>query len=333
MAVKDKLISNEALKPVYDNLNGKVGDLKSAVELDSLISISYSNDGTGFINQNTGEVGPTSAYYHTDYVDLTGYTSITYKRVGITTSSSAAVAGGMAFYNADKSYNSGIQAVRSQSALGYYGDYTIDIPDGAQFARFSVLPDTYGAFELSGVSKLSDEINKINTTLSTLVNKTEFGVLRFYSESTATGQSTIIYFNGGNAISENIIVNRVHAEIVHPSGAVSDDTRGVGINLFGLGKDGSAISMLANRSIFPQNHSSAHKMMLVFDLFTLPYKIVGRVDYYVDDVYSRSYDVNLTSNSELAGIYSIGGYFNTGDSTSKTYVRSGVLYQNGSVIA
>lgn len=154
----------------YTTLSGDVTELKSA--FDSTICmenapIPFALDGTGFINQKTGDVGATTSYYHTDYIDISDFTKLSYKRVGVTQSSSSVVVGGMAFYSAKsvESYVSGVQAMRDQSALGYVtGLYTVAVPSTAKYVRFSVLPSgTYGDFAVYGESKLLANTKNLRT--------------------------------------------------------------------------------------------------------------------------------------------------------------------------
>lgn len=148
-----------------------VGDLKSALDstisMESSAPIPFELDGEGYINQNTGDVGATSSYYHTDYIPVSEFSKLAYKRVGVTQSSSAVAVGGMAFYS-DKSvasYVSGVRALRSQSALGYVSElYTVAVPETAKYVRFSVLPSgTYGDFAVYGESKLLANTKNLRT--------------------------------------------------------------------------------------------------------------------------------------------------------------------------
>lgn len=129
--------------------------------------IPFELDGTGYINQNTGDVGATSNYYHTDYIPVSDFSKLAYKRVGVTQSSSTVAVGGMAFYSEQsvESYVSGVQALRSQSALGYVSElYTVAVPATAKYVRFSVLPSgTYGDFAVYGESKLLANTKNLRT--------------------------------------------------------------------------------------------------------------------------------------------------------------------------
>lgn len=105
----------------------------------------------GSIIASDGSVASSSAYYPTDFINISGFYAIAYKRIGSTGSDLVA---GMAFYDADKNYVSGKIGARSQSAAGYLRNLAVAVvPDNAKYARFTTYAnvETRGTFELYGI--------------------------------------------------------------------------------------------------------------------------------------------------------------------------------------
>lgn len=109
-------------------------------------------------SDGTATSGSTTYYNYTDYVDVSKFSKLTYRRI---TSTVATPQMGMAFYDKDKQFISGQRAVPNQEALGYV-ETVIAVPDGAVYARFTTLRDTasYGYLVITGVSKLYDLIGR-----------------------------------------------------------------------------------------------------------------------------------------------------------------------------
>ena len=153
-----------------EQLNERLSDVQGATEL---AKIYFPIDGNGFINPFTGEIVSTVNYKHTDYIKLTSFVSISYKRIGVTQGSTSTTDGGIAFYDESKNYLSGIRAELGQAARGYVeGLYSVQVPNNAVYARFSVLPETYGDFELYGKAKLINEIDVIKTSIASNIERT-----------------------------------------------------------------------------------------------------------------------------------------------------------------
>lgn len=119
-------------------------------------TVSFTQGGSGNIIYNTGATFALgSNYYYTDYITVSSYKRMQYKRVG--TSSTGVVTAGMAFYDTNKTYISGDPILINQSAFGYaYGLATVVVPEDAVYARFSYLRDTatYGNFEVYGIPEV-----------------------------------------------------------------------------------------------------------------------------------------------------------------------------------
>lgn len=138
-------------------------------------AIPWSIDGTGYVKYADGTTASSSVQSHTDYVDISNYSEIKYKRVWNDGSNPS---GGIAFYDSSKTFISGIQNAKSNPTSGSYENtlYSANVPDTAYYARFSTLTDTsrFGTFALYG--KLSANKNRDNWFTS--YGKTEVGSLQ-----------------------------------------------------------------------------------------------------------------------------------------------------------
>ncbi len=141
----NEVVKYEFVPEVYDCSDNLVTD------------ISYAVDDVGYIEFSTGNVGTASGtvYDYTDYIDISGYSSILYERIKSTNSSPSS---GMAFYDSSKVFIEGERVIHGQDATGYHEEIRfLGVPSNAKYARFTVLHDTttYGDFGLRGTRKLS----------------------------------------------------------------------------------------------------------------------------------------------------------------------------------
>lgn len=164
----DKGDPGEVTQAEFDELDGEVDNLQSALnalEDNGYNSLSYQTGGEGRIRHDNGLAVAGADYTYTDYLDISKYKSLRYKRAGTT---SATGTSGMAFYNAEKSYVSGQQVALSQPQFGYVADLSeVPVPPDAVYARFSMLKNTstYGTFEVFGYSEPTHQLNKIGNDL------------------------------------------------------------------------------------------------------------------------------------------------------------------------
>lgn len=140
---------------------GDVADLESVLDdamSTNMISVPYevSDEGKG-IRFSNGALYTLSILNATDFIDISAYDYLTYTRIKATASSPVY---GMAFYDVNKEYVSGIRATINNASIGYTLR-DLQIPDGAVYARFSILADaeTYGSFSLYGKSKLQKTVD------------------------------------------------------------------------------------------------------------------------------------------------------------------------------
>lgn len=165
----DDALNENSKNPVQNKVVAKeVNELKNAFhDVSALepIAVRYAIDGAGYVKWAAGDIGSSSVTSHTDYVDVSCYEFLLYKRQGLTGSSSPA---GIAFYDENKAYISGESAVGKQSQLGYLeGLQRASVPEGAKFARFSVYTDTttYGNFELLGSTKIAHDVSELKSAV------------------------------------------------------------------------------------------------------------------------------------------------------------------------
>lgn len=130
----------------------------------------------GGIRYNTGNIENPSGVVHilkySDYIDIAGFNLITTKLIGGTS------VYGIAFYNSNKTYISGV--VSSQSTGGY-DLQTIDIPTSAEYVRITGYQDetTYGQ-QIMVLSKTEDS-NLVEVPLSFFISDSVGGWWRIPS--------------------------------------------------------------------------------------------------------------------------------------------------------
>lgn len=113
------------------------------------------DEGAAVISTHGGTT-PRQPFNASDYVDISGWYAIRYTRLKNMSNQSIY---GTAFYDADKEYISGIGSPSAQPEYGYE-PYETQIPDGAVYARFTMLADTeaFGAFEVYGMARCPWEL-------------------------------------------------------------------------------------------------------------------------------------------------------------------------------
>ena len=159
-------------------LANDVCDLKSAIDKnfeEDYVKIPFkilSNP----VSAVDGSIGSSTSSSHTDYIDITKFSSIKYKRRGTVNSSSTA---GLAFYNSSKSFipNSGIRDVTSQAQTGYLSDLRlVTPPSGAVYVMFTTFTNTstYGEFEVYGLSCIASDVIKEKHDSNNLNNVLKF---------------------------------------------------------------------------------------------------------------------------------------------------------------
>lgn len=142
------------------NLTEEVSDLKSALSgvesLADFVSVPFKiADSNHFIRYSDGEMSSSISqnFCASDFIDISKFTKLKFKRVHATGSTTEV---GTAFYDESRTFISGIPNTVNASTM-VYTLFETPVPDGAKFARFSILKDTttYGEFEIFGESKIT----------------------------------------------------------------------------------------------------------------------------------------------------------------------------------
>lgn len=165
MALKDKLITLEDLKAVHDVDAGEITGIKADLALEEFPSLSYDIAETNKYISSNGGTGNNNSYSITDYIDISNYERIYYKRGQVTVSSVCYIA----IYHADKTFSRSIRWISNASHRGYAeGLSFFTVGENEKYARFTVFNDTatYGNFEVFGNGyPLYNAFNAINTDI------------------------------------------------------------------------------------------------------------------------------------------------------------------------
>lgn len=170
-------------KAVGDALN----TTNQIVALDSPIVLDTPSAGSGYI-ASSGNVGSNTDYNHTDYIDISNYTKVLYRRGAATGTAVQYVA----VYNSNKEL---IRAARwgSNAEVRGYLDTpgTINVVDGDKYARFTMFADTdtFGDFYAEVVNTpLSNKFNAVDNAIANKINKAvKTGINLFDPESAVSG--------------------------------------------------------------------------------------------------------------------------------------------------
>lgn len=141
----------------YSELNAVVKSQSGILSLSDAVSVPFIIDDTGSITAADGTVSASSTFSHTDFIDVSAYAYISYKQIGITSSS---ITAGVAWYDASRTYIAGIKGIVSQAEAGYVDGVAL-VPYGARYARFTTFTDTStrGYFSAAGYSKTVADAN------------------------------------------------------------------------------------------------------------------------------------------------------------------------------
>lgn len=152
--VEDLPEDTEALLTDLEYIKRVLTETNTVLGLYPAVPVPYTVAAEGkSINASTGEETTSSVYNHTDYIDIAPYAALTYTKLGITGSS---ISAGIAFYDAEKVYITGVEGLKNQSTAGYVAD-TVIVPPGAKYVRCSTFADTTerGFFNMIGHSAIS----------------------------------------------------------------------------------------------------------------------------------------------------------------------------------
>lgn len=205
MAVKDKMISNEVLKPVYDNLNGKIGDLKSAFDTLPYKNIYDPADNTDdyYISQGSGAVVNSVGWNISDYFPVTSDSECYYK--GISTPGGSPYS---AYYKSDKTVISTFKQATGTNVMA-------GIPSNCAYVRFSIHDNDLNTFEFylkelatvddvktvqSDIDSVEADVSENSAQIIELQSKSVAGLEacregNFGQKITATGTTTNGFWN------------------------------------------------------------------------------------------------------------------------------------------
>ena len=290
----NEVIKYEFVPEVYDCSDNLITDILSPID-----DIGYINDTTGDIGTNAG-----TKYDYTDYIDISGYSSILYRRIKSTNSSPAS---GLAFYDSSKTYIEGERVVGGQEVLEYHEEIRfLGVPSNAKYARFTVLHDTttYGDFSLRGTRKLSSVGS--SGSGSSIIPKGA-------CDSTSTATVFIATVPGVTELRDGVCIWLTNGVITSASGCT--------LNVNGLGAKPLYSSQAASTAVTTQ-FNVAYTALLVFNSTRVS---GGCWDY----VYG--YDTNTTYTPQKLG-FGYGTCTTTGTTVAKVATLSSyVLNTNGMV--
>lgn len=154
--VEDLPDDTEALLTDLEYVKTVLTEINTVIGGEPATPVPYAQGSEGkSINANTGAEVTSATYNNTDYIDISPYVAITYTKLGITGTS---ITAGIAFYDADKAYISGVVGLKQQATSGYVIDTSL-IPPGAKYMRATMFADTAerGFLAIFGFSYISTD--------------------------------------------------------------------------------------------------------------------------------------------------------------------------------
>lgn len=170
--------AREALDGIHDNFQA----VSDALTASDFTDIPYARIDGYFVNAKTGLLTSRSMYFATDFVDISLYRQITFRRIGITWEATTI---GIAFYTDrdESTYVEGVLSIPNLSDYGYSDAILYNVPFGVRYARFTGFLDSalYGEFMLRGVSKLAGDglIGQLNSGNIHIVEPTRSAECRY----------------------------------------------------------------------------------------------------------------------------------------------------------
>ena len=181
----------------------ELADLKSAIDITNNIialrtplTLSTPIAGSGYIASN-GNVGGSNNYNHTDYIDISNYSVVRYRRGGNTGTAVQYAA----VYDSNKTLIRVYRLASNQESFGYLDTLgTIMVLEGDVYARFTTFADTdtYGEFyAYIEATPLSQKFSDIDVAINDKVTKTiQTGINLFSPEKAVSG-----YINSNGNVS------------------------------------------------------------------------------------------------------------------------------------
>lgn len=134
-----------------DELNEIRTNAYGALSFKAEVPLKYAYvPGAHLIGFASGVVGDSNiGLKATEYIDVSIYSKIKYSRCSFRYAS----AGGIAFYDADGAYISGVAGVQSAGSYSYVDDEA-DVPSSAVFVRMTALGENATGFYVNGIPKI-----------------------------------------------------------------------------------------------------------------------------------------------------------------------------------
>lgn len=181
-------------------LNEVTGEIRNILSLDGDTTIPFTIAETGrCIRFSTGNTDANSTTNTTDYVDISLFAELFYKRIQ---SASASPTYGLAFYDSNKIYISGERCQPNADSFAYVSDLKqIKIPANAKYVRFTIIADTetYGNFEVYGKSKIQYRLDYYKSD---------------YNKNVIFGSFSTDWYAGQGNSYEGFTINTLYAEII-----------------------------------------------------------------------------------------------------------------------
>lgn len=163
----DKIVESQIMS------DDEIADLKSALITINLAKNVHTSDNC-YIRHGTGIIISAENFKATDFIDISGINTIVYTRLGVNAS---APSHGMAFYDENKTYISGIGSYINTSGLSAQM-YTVDVPENAVYARFTwrMNETPIGEFKLFNADQAEQALETKTSALETRVAILENGM-------------------------------------------------------------------------------------------------------------------------------------------------------------
>ena len=154
--------AGDAVRDQVDTLTEGINNINECVNIDlDLGHITSSR----FIDHTDGSLTSNNGFKVTAAIDVSNVKIIEYTRIARTSPSNTP---GMAFYDSNGNYISGVGAKTSQASNGYAVDY-VNVPDTAATARFSIWDSlSIDEFYVRAETVLNNEFREIKSDVTTL---------------------------------------------------------------------------------------------------------------------------------------------------------------------
>lgn len=106
------------------------------------MNLPYSATNGSYIKYSDGTITSGSNFAYTDYISIDGISKLSYSRIIVPSQYSPNH--GIAFYNSEKTYISGIRSISKGNTSGYE-TFVADVPEGAMYVRCTIWNDDFSS--------------------------------------------------------------------------------------------------------------------------------------------------------------------------------------------